>query len=59
MNVKFKRTAFISKIIFFNIINVFTVTVDQFNSSFINKSIDLFYFFPPKIKFKLLLTPNF
>ena len=51
MNVKFKRTAYISNIYIFNIINVFTVTVDQFNSSFINKSTDLFYFFPPKIKF--------
>jgi len=58
MNRKFKRTAFIQNRIFSNIINVFTVTFVQCNSSLMNRSID-FLFFPPKKKKKILLTPNF
>ncbi len=37
---KFKRTAFIKIEVFCDIINVFTVTFDQFNTSLLNKSID-------------------
>jgi len=47
---KFERAAFILNRIFCNVINVFTVTFDQFNASLINKSIDFFYFFPQKIQ---------
>ncbi len=39
------------KQIFFNITNVFTITFDQFNASFLNKSINLFQ--------NILLTVNF
>ncbi len=38
INRKFKRTAFIRNIIFCNIINVCTVTFDQFNAYLLNKS---------------------
>ncbi len=56
MNRKFKRTAFIWNTNLY-IINVFTVTFDQFNASLMNKSINVF----KKIKKnkKILLTPNF
>jgi len=36
--------SFLWNIIFYNLINVFTVTSYQFNASLLNKSIDLFYF---------------
>ncbi len=44
MNRKFKITAFICKINFCNIINVFTDTFDEFllNASLLNKSISFF-----------------
>ncbi len=38
----FKRTAFILYRIFCNIINIFTVTFDQFNVSLLYKSIIIF-----------------
>ncbi len=47
MNSNFKTTVFIK----YKIINVFTITVDQFNASFMNKSIHLWR--------KTLLLPNF
>jgi len=44
LNRKFKRTAFIiGKNVFFNCINVCTVTFDQFNASLLNKSINFFF----------------
>ncbi len=42
MNRKFKRTALFEIEIFCNIINIFTITFDQFNMSLMNKSINLF-----------------
>ncbi len=39
----FLETMTVSIEIFYNIINVFTVTLDQFNASMLNKSINLFY----------------
>ncbi len=40
MNRKFKRTVFICNRNLCNIINVFKVTYDQLNASFLNKSIN-------------------
>ncbi len=42
MHRKSKRSAFLEIEIFCNIINVFTITVDEFNASFLNKSIAFF-----------------
>jgi len=42
MNRMFKRTAFIKNRVICNIINVFTVTFDQFNMSLMDKSIFCF-----------------
>ncbi len=42
---KLERTAFISKRHFCNIINVFTDTFVQFNTSLLNKSINFLYVF--------------
>ncbi len=39
-NVMFKTTAFVWNRIFYYIINVFTVTFDQFSASLLNKSIN-------------------
>jgi len=39
-----------------NILNVFTVTFDRFNSSLMNKSIYFIYLFPPENKIKVLTT---
>jgi len=50
MNRKFKRSAFIWNIIFCNIINVFIVSFDWFNASFVNKM---------NFCLKIFLTPNF
>ncbi len=48
MNRRKFRTAFIwNKKIFCNIINVFIITFDQFKASLLNKSINLYNFFPP------------
>ncbi len=41
MNIKFKIKAFIWKK-FFNIVNVFTISFDQFNASKLNKIIALY-----------------
>ncbi len=41
-NFKLKRKEIICNIIFCNIINVLTVTFDQFNVSLLNKSMNIF-----------------
>ncbi len=53
MNGKHKRTTFIWNDIFCNIINVFTVTFEQFNASLLNNSINFLF------KKKIFLTPTF
>ncbi len=65
MNSKFKRTAFIwNKKNFFNIINVFNVTFDQFDVSLLNKIINFWKNPDPKllngsIFYKCLAVPSF
>ncbi len=44
---------------FCNIINVFIIIFDKIKASLLNKSIDLYYFFPQKKKKKYILTSSF
>jgi len=54
LNRKFQRTVLIcNQKLFFNIVKVFTVTLNQFNEPLLNRSIHFFSIL------KILLTPNF